>query len=115
MAVQVDRRFSGRIFEKAMSRPLDPNAPMLSAIAPSPWGGWLFGILAFAGLCFWAMFIGWTTIVTSRWWAPPGHDECIWLMLATGVILCANAACTVWALLILPAPLGTWHGTGPGE
>jgi hypothetical protein len=76
-----------------------------SAFACVPWAWWLFGGVAFAGLFCWAMFLGWTTIVTSRWWAPPGHDECIWLLLAAGVVLCANAACVVWALLILPRPL----------
>src|SRR5688572_479187 len=93
-----------------MPRSLPSHALMLSVVAAPPWGWWLFCSLTFAGLFFWAMFVAWTPMVTPGWWVIPAHAACVWLMLATGVLLCASASCTVWALLLLSDPLAGWYG-----
>lgn len=72
----------------------------LSRVAAPPWGAWLFYLLCFAGLFFWAMFVAMTPILTTGWWAMPDDTACVWLMLAMGIMVCASASCTVWALLL---------------
>lgn len=77
-----------------MPRSPSSNALRLSMVADPPWAWWLFCSLSFAGLFFWAMFVAWTPIVTTGWWVIPAHTACIWLILATGVMVCASASCT---------------------
>ena len=54
------------------------------------------------------MFVAWTPIADS-WFKLPDLILYLWLLFAAGAIFCANAACTAWALLLLPAPLGVWY------